>query len=96
MYNKSYEVMNNINNSIIDNNKFKTDVVDLLFEICNNIDLRLCISPFLISASIVINSGSVKISRTLPNPCFRCFCRMDECQLLYSRSCHARQRASVG
>jgi len=33
MYNKSYEVMNNINDSIINNNKFKTDVVDLLFEI---------------------------------------------------------------
>ena len=33
IYNKSYEVMNNINNSIINDNKFKTDVVDLLFEI---------------------------------------------------------------
>ena len=33
IYNKSYEVMNNINDSIINNNKFKTDVVDLLFEI---------------------------------------------------------------
>jgi hypothetical protein len=32
IYNKSYEVMNNINSSIIDNNKFKTDIVDLLFE----------------------------------------------------------------
>jgi len=32
IYNKSSEVMNNINNSIIDNNKIKTDIVDLLFE----------------------------------------------------------------
>ncbi len=33
IYNKSYEVLNNINASIIDDNKFKTDIVDLLFEI---------------------------------------------------------------
>jgi len=33
IYNKSYEVMNNINDNIINNKKFKTDVVDLLFEI---------------------------------------------------------------
>ncbi len=33
IYNKSYEVMNNINNSIINDNKFKTDIIDLIFEI---------------------------------------------------------------
>jgi hypothetical protein len=32
MYDTSYEVMTNINNTINDNNKFKTDIVDLLFE----------------------------------------------------------------
>lgn len=32
IYNTSYEVMNNINDNLNNNNKFKTDAIDLLFE----------------------------------------------------------------